>query len=155
MNNQTDQILTQQPISTPPVKKPTSSTAVVLIIIGSIIGVMIIIGILSVMVTASLGGAKDKAKDVKIKSDVHQLRAMAETYYSDNKDSYTGWKPDQGILSDLANQKSTLQFVAKDQKIALFAKLTTDNNYYCSDEIHSIVVSEVTLDKGCPLPVIN
>ncbi|NCU28313.1 MAG: type II secretion system protein [Candidatus Moranbacteria bacterium] len=45
--------------------------------------VVAIIGILSAVVIASLGGARDKGNDAKRRSDLHQIQNALEIYYND------------------------------------------------------------------------
>ena len=52
--------------------------------------VVAIIGILASVVLASLGKARNKAKNAAIMSEMSNLRAFAEMYASDNNDSYEG-----------------------------------------------------------------
>jgi prepilin-type N-terminal cleavage/methylation domain-containing protein len=46
--------------------------------------VIAIIGILSALAVVSLSGARNKANDAKIKSDLNQMATAAETYFADN-----------------------------------------------------------------------
>lgn len=50
--------------------------------------VIAIIGILSVVVLASLGTARSKAKDAAIQSQMRSLQVQAELFYSSNSSSY-------------------------------------------------------------------
>ena len=53
--------------------------------------VIAIIGILASIVLVSLSGARNKAKDARIKAALAQIRSQAEIWYDDNSYSYDGF----------------------------------------------------------------
>ena len=100
--------------------------------------VIAIIGILSTLAVVSLNGARDKASDAKIKSDLSQIATQAESNYAENS-SYAGdWSSSTlsilgapacgaGSYTISVNPADPSQYVA-------YHELCTDNAvYWCVD----------------------
>lgn len=110
--------------------------------------VIAIIGILSSVVLVSNKGAKNKGADAAVKTGLQQIISQAETYYSDNEDTY-GETADcgDGIFSedpviakqiaevdkrDITDPESVI-CEASDQSIAVSAILKGSGESWCVD----------------------
>lgn len=86
--------------------------------------VIAIIAILSTIVLASLGTARQRARDTRAKSELSQLRAQAELYFT-KSNSFTGvctaLKSEQGL-------KEMLDSIAKND-----ADASTDGSTLCNN----------------------
>ncbi len=81
--------------------------------------VIAIIGILSSVVLASLNTARTKGADASVKSNLHNMRAQAELYYSSNSDSYGTWNagvkatcPTSVVAGSIFNDTNIIKAVA-------------------------------------------
>lgn len=102
--------------------------------------VIAIIGILAGIVLVSLGGARTRAKDTRIISDLSQLRTEAEILYSSDG-SYVSVDATKGeilkLSDDITLQGSslTIEKAADNTAYCAYAKLNapTADTWYCVD----------------------
>lgn len=59
--------------------------------------VIAIIGILAAMILVALNTARTRAKDARIKSDIHQLAVNASVWGLDHNNNWTSWCSDGGV----------------------------------------------------------
>jgi prepilin-type N-terminal cleavage/methylation domain-containing protein len=104
--------------------------------------VIAIIGILAALVLVTLGNARDKANDAKIKSDMGQLRTLAEVYYDSNITSYLGYN-DCLTAPDSATCRGDIEVSV--------ASLIADISSAGGQTLHS----EVSPDLFCMAVVLN
>lgn len=100
--------------------------------------VIAIIGILAGIVLVALGGARDRAKDARIKADLAQLRTVGEMFYGTNN-SYTNLDgdADEGALAtDIAAQGGTyvirINTTVPADGYCAYSSLN-DSSYWCVD----------------------
>ena len=115
--------------------------------------VIAIIGILAALVLVALGNARTKANDARIKSNVGQLRTLAEVYYDANNASYNGFAtcfatpnstnckggiensiPQLTTDTSAAYSGSTLTVTADDSNFCIEAILNAGGSRVCVDE---------------------
>ena len=89
--------------------------------------VIAIIGILASIVLVSLSGAKARAKDGRIISDMGQLRTTGETFYGNNNNTYTG------LGGDADEDKLAADVVAQTGTYAI--NINTDGKAYCATAV--------------------
>lgn len=71
--------------------KPIKDEIGILGIVAISLIALFFFGVMSALVLVALGNARDKANDARMKSDVGQLRVLAEVFYDTNNSSYGGF----------------------------------------------------------------
>jgi len=110
--------------------------------------VIAIIGILTGIVLVSLRGARARAYDAEIKSEISQIRSEAEIYY-DATGTYSGFTvPAQFTPPACSPSANYLTDISSDgQSIAIYAQLCSDTSqYWCVDS--SGTAEMTTTDPG-------
>ena len=108
--------------------------------------VIAIIGILAGVVLTSLGSARDKANDAKVKAQLSSARTSAEMYYTSNNDygaiatacteeMFADTSSGFAALTTAANYPSGTSLACQSDGTdwAMSASLSTANTYYCVD----------------------
>jgi prepilin-type N-terminal cleavage/methylation domain-containing protein len=104
--------------------------------------VIAIIGILASVVLASLSSARNKGKDAAVKSQLANMRAQAELYYSTNENFYTsaiknvcvdastvnGFGGTGGLLVAIKNSEGVESTINTDPTVAGTTSLITCNS---------------------------
>jgi prepilin-type N-terminal cleavage/methylation domain-containing protein len=123
--------------------------------------VIAIIGLLSSLAIVSLNSARDKANDVQIKSDLAQIRTIAELT-TDGSGDYTDFDAaDWAPLTPPSCSPSAIYTIVKEEadlfgdnagaSYAVYAILCSDNDqYFCVDSTGNAV--ELTYDSENPEP---
>ena len=122
--------------------------------------VIAIIGILAAMVLVSLGTARSKAKDARVKSAVSQLRIEAESWLDTNS-GMTNFDSDattnvSTLVAEIGNQGSTAHVTAgttNDQAYVIWAPLVSSSTqFFCIDSTGKSGVTNTqpsTAELGC------
>jgi prepilin-type N-terminal cleavage/methylation domain-containing protein len=97
--------------------------------------VVAIIGLLSAVVLSSLGTARNKAKDAKLKAELSQLRAQAEMYNDTNGNFGTAYS---GLCSGAT---AGSLFVADTKVAAIITSITTTAAPTCQSSASAWAVS--------------
>ena len=114
--------------------------------------VIAIIGILAALVLVALGNARDKSQDARVKSNLGQIRTLAEIHYNDNNESYSGFGSCMngaiGCAGSIDTSRDTLRSDTNDatglvdaiqafsnaNSFCVYSRLKTNTSlYYCID----------------------
>lgn len=106
-------------------------------ITGLILGIIsfLFLPIFIVIIILSMSTARDKAREAKIKSDLHEIHTQAEVYYSMNN-SYKDFQISENILNDFEsynqNRLPDLKINTDGTNYVLIVELK-NGNLYCID----------------------
>ncbi len=97
--------------------------------------VIAIIGILSSIVLVALRGARNKARDARIISDLSQIRSLAEVVYDGDYDALRANADYATLIADLGTQggTATLATQAGQAAYCAFSTLNQTGQYFCAD----------------------
>lgn len=112
--------------------------------------VIAIIGILAALVLVALGNARTKAQDARLKSNVGQLRTLAEVFYDENNASYSGFEtclttPNATNCGTIVDSVSSLVTDIEDSTSGL-GKTLTHHDTATAFCIETTLVSDATTD---------
>lgn len=100
--------------------------------------VVAIIGILVALIVFGIVTARQKAADTKIRSDVKQLRLLAEQTYDSNGASYLGWASHPAVVGNVVILQNDIDSVHGDAPGAPFQSVlidTRDREFCISAEL--------------------
>jgi uncharacterized RDD family membrane protein YckC/Tfp pilus assembly protein PilE len=142
-----------------------NGVVIAIVIIGSLLMFLAIIGILSAVVLASLNVAREKGNAAAIKSNMDLLTTQAAIYYDTQNQSYTGFCSDPTVAQALQDARtagissskgSTNSSGCNDSAAAwaAAAPLPTDG-YWCVDSTGSRGLTHTDLGKDTVCPPIT
>ncbi len=98
--------------------------------------VIAIIGILSSVVLASLNSARNKGKDVAVKSNLSNIRSEASLFYDDTASTYTGLCSDTqvaGMVAEATRQSGAAATCSADVDEWVAYATLKDATVFCVD----------------------
>ena len=115
--------------------------------------VIAIIGILASIVLVSLGNARDKANDAKIKADMAQVRSVAELSYDNNSYSYDSVCTDvpASLTTDITTANGGTAPTCNDSATAYcYSSPLKTAGFYCVDSTGVIGAATCAAATACP-----
>ena len=124
---------------------PNKKTYVWVIVIALILPMIAILGILSAVIIGSLGSAKYRAQEVKVKYEISSI-LFDSISYADKNSSYIGFQPKANTV---ACSSDPIVNISKDGKnIAIFLKSCMDGTkYFCADPTKSYIDHDAFTDE--------
>jgi prepilin-type N-terminal cleavage/methylation domain-containing protein len=114
--------------------------------------VIAVIGILAATVLTSLGPARDKARDTRIKSGLTQIRNVAEILYDGDYDAVDVTHEDIASLkAEIEDNGGTLTLRAEGLTYIAYSPLNIEDKYFCVDSTGKAVETETAPSgNSCP-----
>ncbi|MFA6492796.1 MAG: hypothetical protein WCV58_01515 [Patescibacteria group bacterium] len=139
-------------------QKPNNKKLIIIVLLAVLVPIIIVVVILAVMVTKSTGGARDKAKDAVIKSQVTSIEAAAAVYHDTNQ-TFVGLEKDPQIVDiknsiKQNNSELIFQTVTKDNFVG-YAKLPSSGKLFCVTPFNTNESSTGSCELGQGLEVNN
>ena len=114
--------------------------------------VIAIIGILAAIVLVSLGNARDRAQDARIRAELAQVRAAAEMHYDDNNYVYTGFTLPAGLTAPGCSTGGYKISIAAGAYAACAILCADTTTAWCVD---SAGASKEITAAQCPAPLVD
>jgi len=117
--------------------------------------VIAIIGILAAIVLVSLGGARNKAYDAEMKSELGQIRSLAEIWYDDNNGTYTGFTIPANLVPPACSDDAAYQInivAVTGSEYAVWAGLCGQTGDWCTDSSGNtkLETTAMAAETQCP-----
>ena len=135
--------MNQQPqpnqLQTPLEQPQKSNNKQIWIIIGLVgcLPMLAIIGILVVMIVLGTSGAKDKAKDAQIKSNISQEYMAAQVYFDEHQ-TYEGLTVNPTVSGQASKAGSSIIIQSiTESTVIIYAKLPSSGKLFCADALQN------------------
>lgn len=118
-------------------KKKSNKTLIIVIVLIVFFALIAPIGIIAAMTLTSLGSARDKAADARVKGYVSSLRGEAQIYQVDHNETFIGLSSDPKIKKysdDIKALGSELKIQGlSNSTFVIYAQLPTAKTIWCVD----------------------